>query len=223
MMSKKIKDIFSHFVLDLFDARFNNDIFEFHVVSDLSTKNDNPYILKPAFFSKFISSDSCFIPLSHILNERKDGEIKYALTFDDGDESIYTDVFPLIKKNNIPVTLFISINLIGTPGYLSKNQLCEIIKCPLVSIGSHGYDHVDFSKLTFKQKKHEIIESREYLKQLTGQPVDYISYPYGKSDLTVRWLAKKAGYKMAFGNGRNPNYAFSKLFIYDYPRSNTLP
>lgn len=70
------------------------------------------------------------------------------LTFDDGYQSFYTRVFPLLKKHHYPATLA----LVGTwmdgnvtasePGkpLLSWAQVRELVQSGLVEIASHSYD-----------------------------------------------------------------------------------
>jgi biofilm PGA synthesis lipoprotein PgaB len=70
------------------------------------------------------------------------------LTFDDGYQSFYTRVFPLLKKHRYPAT----VALVGTwmdgnvtadePGkpLLSWDQVREMVQSGLVEIASHSYD-----------------------------------------------------------------------------------
>lgn len=72
------------------------------------------------------------------------------LTFDDGHESFYTNVLPLLEKYNMKAT----VNIVGSftdlfsgsvpkeesYAHLSWNQLRELKKSPLVEIGNHTYD-----------------------------------------------------------------------------------
>ena len=70
------------------------------------------------------------------------------LTFDDGYQSFYTRVFPLLKKHHYPATLAlvgtwmdgnVTANEPGKP-LLSWAQVRELVQSGLVEIASHSYD-----------------------------------------------------------------------------------
>ena len=67
------------------------------------------------------------------------------LTFDDGYQSFYTRVFPLLKKYHYPATVALIgtwIDGIETPGnqLLTWRQVREMVKSGLVEVASHTYD-----------------------------------------------------------------------------------
>ena len=67
------------------------------------------------------------------------------LTFDDGYQSFYTRVFPLLKKYHYPATVALIgtwMDGIETPGnqLLTWRQVREMVKSGLVEIASHTYD-----------------------------------------------------------------------------------
>ncbi len=67
------------------------------------------------------------------------------LSFDDGYQSFYTQVFPLLKKHHYPATLALvgewmeGKNLPGLP-LLNWEQVRELVQSGLVEIASHTYD-----------------------------------------------------------------------------------
>jgi peptidoglycan/xylan/chitin deacetylase (PgdA/CDA1 family) len=48
-------------------------------------------------------------------------------------------------------------------------------------VGSHGANHLLFSKLSIDRQREEIEKSFEYLSQVVGRPVTTFCYPYGGS------------------------------------------
>jgi biofilm PGA synthesis lipoprotein PgaB len=70
------------------------------------------------------------------------------LTFDDGYQSFYTRVFPILKKYHYPATIALIgswIDGIDTPDELGKQlltwkQVREMAKSGLVEVASHTYD-----------------------------------------------------------------------------------
>ena len=68
------------------------------------------------------------------------------LTADDGPRTVYSDMFPLIKRFKIPVTLFIYPSAISNADYaMTWAQLAEMKASGLVDIQSHTYWHPNFN------------------------------------------------------------------------------
>ena len=69
------------------------------------------------------------------------------LVADDGHKSIYTWMLPIIRKYNMPVTLFIYPSAISNANYaLTWDQLRTLKKTGLFDIQSHSYWHPNFKK-----------------------------------------------------------------------------
>ena len=75
------------------------------------------------------------------------GEPSVVITVDDGHRSVYTEMFPLILKQRIPVTLFIYPSAISNASYaLTWEQIRTMEKSGLVEVESHTYWHPNFDK-----------------------------------------------------------------------------
>src|SRR5216684_899867 len=87
------------------------------------------------------------IPLRKLLEaynepEAPPPERSVVLVADDGHRSVYTDLFPLIKRFQIPVTLFIYPSAISNPSApyaMTWEQLAEVKASGLVDIQSHTF------------------------------------------------------------------------------------
>ena len=102
-----------------------------------------------------------------------------ALTFDDGYEDFYTNVFPLLKKCKIKATLYVIINALDTPGYLTRKQLKELADSEYIEIGSHTFNHPDLTTLNQFKSEYEIIKSKKALEDIVNKPVLSFCYPFG--------------------------------------------
>lgn len=155
-----------------------------------------------------------FIPLKeaveYLQGKRTDLPSKpVVLTVDDGWESVYTYMYPIIKKLNIPVTLFIYPESISSKNFLSWNQLTELKNTGLFDIQSHTYSHPNFKiakkKLSsaayerFVQK--ELSSSKKILEDKMGTKVTLLAWPFGIYNAYLENEAEKAGYVMAFTIG----------------------
>jgi peptidoglycan/xylan/chitin deacetylase (PgdA/CDA1 family) len=67
---------------------------------------------------------------------------------------------------------------IASDFYLSHDQIRELHASGMV-IGSHGLNHLVFSKLPMAQQREEITRSFADLSRITGSPVRTFCYPYG--------------------------------------------
>jgi len=131
-----------------------------------------------------------------------------AITIDDGHRSVYTVLYPVIKRNHIPVTLFIYPSAISNSSYaLTWDELQEMHASGLVDIQSHTYWHPNFRKEKARRKPvdydafvtSQLSQSRRKLDDDLGIGVDLLAWPYGIVDAELATAARRAGYRAAFG------------------------
>lgn len=111
---------------------------------------------------------------------------KYAvLTFDDGYTSL-KEILPWLEKQHIPVTLFINGKYLDGKSYrnnpkeqyLTKEELFALTS-PFIEIGSHGWEHLDASKISADEFKI-IIEQNIKLLQTHPRYVPFHAYTWGR-------------------------------------------
>lgn len=129
------------------------------------------------------------------------------ITADDGWESVYTYMYPIVKKYNIPVTLFIYPSTISVGKHaMTWEQLKELQNTGLFDIEDHTYWHPDFiqEKKRLSQTQYEkfvkvqLVNSKRILENKLGIKVTLLAWPYGIYDDYLEQEAQKAGYVMAF-------------------------
>ncbi len=131
------------------------------------------------------------------------------LTFDDGDESNYKYVYPILKVLGLKAYFFIIVSRVGKPGYMNWRQLIELQESGMI-IGSHGMTHRVFTGLSDIEIDSELKDSKEILEKNLSTKIDCLSIPRGFSNKKILAKAKEAGYKNIFtsdlgNNGRlNP-------------------
>lgn len=121
------------------------------------------------------------------------------LTFDDGYEDFYTDVFPILKKYNVKVTAYIISGVLGRKNYMTASQLREIASSGLVEIGAHSVHHPNLKSVSKEVALEEIIKSKEMLENELGTRIVSFAYPYGGYNAETVDIVKKAGYTNAVG------------------------
>jgi len=126
---------------------------------------------------------------------------------DDGHKTVYTDMFPLVKKYHIPVTLFLYPSAISNATYaMTWDQLSDMKKTGLFSFQSHSYWHPNFNKDKKRLKPAEyekfvemqFEKSKEKLEKELNVKVDMLAWPFGIYDDDLIGKAIKAGYMAAF-------------------------
>ena len=133
-----------------------------------------------------------------------------AITFDVGFRDNLTVALPLLEKFNMPMTLFVTVGFIGQEGYLSADELRQMAKHPLVTIGAHGLTHVHFNELSSEQARFELTESRRVLEEITGMKVELMAWPYGECTEELEMLSDECGYRASWSLWKGSNKLHSR-------------
>ncbi|MBN2453899.1 MAG: polysaccharide deacetylase family protein [Candidatus Omnitrophica bacterium] len=142
-----------------------------------------------------------------------------AVTFDDGFYNNYEYAFPVLKKYNIPATIFIITGKIGEKGFVGWKEIRQMADSGVVTIGSHTVSHKWLPSMGTRQLESELRDSRALLEEKLGIPVTELCYPLGAHDERVKREAVKTGYKCAVATnpGRfspwNDLYAIKRVRI----------
>lgn len=120
-----------------------------------------------------------------------------SITMDDGWEGNYTEAFDIMKKYNVPGTIFVVEELVGTAGYFSWEQAKEMYDSGLVKIHVHGRYHKDCTGFDKDALIRDYNHAHNAIEQVLGTKVQKImAYPAGDcSENTIKWL-KEAGFKV---------------------------
>ncbi len=129
------------------------------------------------------------------------------VTADDGWKSVYTYMYPIIKKYNIPVTLFIYPETISNgKNAMTWDELKKLQQTGLFDIQSHTYSHPNFkhAKKNMSPANYEkfvnseLVKSKSILENKTGNKIVYLAWPFGIYNDYLEEAAAKAGYVMSF-------------------------
>ncbi|MBO5478458.1 MAG: polysaccharide deacetylase family protein [Clostridia bacterium] len=123
------------------------------------------------------------------------------ITFDDGYYSNYEYIYPILKKYNVKVSIFIVTDKVGKKidgkKYLGWNECLEMQNSGLVEIFSHSKRHVFYDKLGARVIRDDVKESyQEIEKNLGKQNLKVFAYPYGAYTKEAVWALKQNGIDM---------------------------
>jgi len=150
------------------------------------------------------------VPLHAVIGELHNhsvGEKEVTITVDDGHRSVFTEMFPVIVKYHIPVTLFIYPSAISNASYaLTWEQIKQMQASGLVEVQSHTYWHPNFRRERARLSPAEydafvtmqLVRSKDVLQKRLGIKIDALAWPCGIYDSSLEEAARHAGYDTAF-------------------------
>ncbi len=107
-------------------------------------------------------------------------EKSVVLTFDDGYESNYTMIYPILKKYHIPAAIFVIEDKVGTARYFDWDAAKTMHDAGLVSIYSHGHSHVDMTQLDVEVFRDKTANNLNLMEERLGDDAHTVySYPLG--------------------------------------------
>jgi peptidoglycan/xylan/chitin deacetylase (PgdA/CDA1 family) len=118
------------------------------------------------------------------------------ITIDDGFEECYHLAFPILKRHNLPATIFLISNFMGQEnGYEKDTRIARRrliswenarkIQGDLITFGVHTANHPYLTELSHQEVAREIVEAKQKIEDCLGQQAHLFSYPHGKFDPVV--------------------------------------
>lgn len=114
------------------------------------------------------------------------------ITFDDGNDSDVELALPRLVERGLAAEFFLLAGRMDRPGSVDRTGLRQLLDAGM-SIGSHGWDHVDWRRMDGGTAHRELVEAPAALAELTGRPVTTAAIPFGSYDRRVLLRLRKAG------------------------------
>ncbi len=135
----------------------------------------------------------------------KDGVL---LTFDDA----YADfpaAFRLIEKYGLKATLGVPTDLVGTPKYMTWDEIKTLLDSPLLTLACHSHTHANLAEPC--DLDLEIVQSKKLLEEIA--PINTFIFPYGKISPEALDLARQHyTYLMRIGTAANASWSDPLLY-----------
>ena len=204
----------------------------YHRVSDTDT---NPTTLKVADFEAqlkyLVDNGYHVIAPDDLLDAWASGKTlpknPIVLTFDDGHEDIYKNVFPLLQKYNMRATVFIVTDHIGMKDYLSWDFVRALQAGGFMDFESHTMTYKNLATLKGDKLWNEIYGSKQAIEWALKKPANFISYPEGKYTIDAEETSKEVGFRAGFiedyglAENDSDNYVLTRIPVLG-SNSNTL-
>jgi peptidoglycan/xylan/chitin deacetylase (PgdA/CDA1 family) len=167
--------------------------------------------------------------MRELLAERRGGGGRrlVGLTFDDGYTDFVTHAVPILQRHGFTATVFPIAGMLGGENSWDENgprkplmtagQVRELAGAGM-EVGSHGLRHVSLVSATDDELAAEAEESRQILREASGQDVGGFCYPYGHVDGRVVERIRAAGYEYGcaiWRSGLTGRHALPRTFIGD--------
>lgn len=145
-----------------------------------------------------------------------------AITLDDGYSDNYEIAYPIFKKYNVPFCIFISEEYIkkgyGSYKMLTEEQIVEMAKDKLCTIGSHTVSHPKLSRLSIQEQIEQIEGCKIWLEQLLKRPVAEFAYPYGDYSYQTIEILQSTGINIAFAAWGGGLRKYNQQSLFTVPR-----
>ena len=180
------------------------------------------------YLNEYISAGFEFVTpndIYHVITGQEKKNPFCLITFDDIPDNVFQNAYPILKKYNIPFTVFIStryidyINPNTKQPYITSEHLMELDADPLCTVGAHSTSHNNLRYL--HNSLEDLKMNKEFLEQKLGHSVEYLAYPYGTHVAVSRKNqreAEKLGFKCAFGTINAPITDISAKNLFFLPR-----
>lgn len=160
------------------------EVWQLHHVAD---NGRDEYTIAPekleSMIAEYRGKGYEFIAVEDMLNPRKKKFV--AVTLDDGYEDNYSIATPLFERLNVPFCIFVASDHVfdeekrARKGGMTPEQLLEMVKSPLCTIGAHTKSHCHLNQLSKEKQREEIIGGKTILESFLGGKVNFFAYPYG--------------------------------------------
>lgn len=164
----------------------------YHLMSDITYGGNEYLFVRPDEFReqlKYIEKRK----LEYLFADQwsLSGHSSVILTFDDGYEDNYTEMFPILKEYDAKATVFLITDLIGKDGYLNKEQIKEMADSGLVKFECHTATHQDLRGLSDQEVRGEFETSVKEIAAITGISPTVLAYPGGYYDERIISIAEE--------------------------------
>jgi len=200
--------------------RVRDDNFVTKMVEVLTNSDElkNYSIYKSEFehhMQVLMENNATFVTADELRQFRESGSFPencILICFDDVDESVYENAFPILQKYQIPFTLFLIAGHVGNSDFnnltlANWQQIQEMVDSGLATVGSHTFDMhylkndepVFFGPGERDNFLNDIIKSKQVIEaNLSGVEVVDFAYPFGEGKEELVPLIEKAGFLSSY-------------------------
>ncbi len=182
-----------------------------------------------AQMDRIAESGFTVVPLRALLDGSVLPPHAVAITADDGHRSVYTEMFPILRRHGFAATLFLNPPGLDHGSYLRWAEIAEMQASGLIDPEPHTTSHLNFNTERARRTpeafaallRHELADPRAILASRLGTRADILAWPFGIHDDALEAAAREAGYIAAFALGGRaasagaPAFAVPRYQVYE--------
>ncbi len=147
-----------------------------------------------------------FLTLDEVLAALEGGPLPARaahVTFDDALQSVADHAAPVLRRLDVPATVFVPTGLVEGPVPPGKRppmdwRTIRELDGPRLRFECHGQSHRFLDSLPEDDIRRELAESRRTLAGRLGREVQCVAYPGSRVSRTVKRIARECGYRAGF-------------------------
>ncbi|MGE5389747.1 MAG: polysaccharide deacetylase family protein [Deltaproteobacteria bacterium] len=133
---------------------------------------------------------------AQMLKNKSIPEKTVALTFDDGYQTFYDKVWPVLKQYSFNATVFVITDKVDSAPFMNWDEI-KTLSDSGVEIGCHTRTHPSLKSLASNRLGTEILQSRSAIEGNTETAVQTFCYPSGEYRQKAVDLIRQNGYTAA--------------------------
>lgn len=140
--------------------------------------------------------------VSFVRNGKETSGKLVTITFDDGYQDFYLNIYGYLRKNKLPAIVFVATGYVGKEWPFGEDQLkmlkwneIEEISKNNIEIGAHTVTHPNLQELELKEAEKEILKSKEQIEKHIKRRVKYFSFPFGRYSQKIIDKARDLGFE----------------------------
>ena len=120
---------------------------------------------------------------------------RFLITFDDGYESVFHHGLPILREFGFSAVNFLITGMVGSPGYLSWEQVARMEQSGVFQTQSHSHAHTNWA--TVADMAADLATSRAELVNHLGmgpEAIRHLAWPWGRCERDWPAAARLAGF-----------------------------
>ncbi|WP_079476685.1 polysaccharide deacetylase family protein [Marinococcus halophilus] len=132
------------------------------------------------------------------------------VSFDDIDQSVYNNAYPILKEQNIPFTIYLIVGRIGQGNYkhmtmANWDEVRTMHQSGLAVLGSHTYDMHELqndgktpvfaTKNSYQSFSEDLDQSVRTIEDRTGTKPETFAIPYGNTSDALNEKIRQSGFE----------------------------